>query len=131
MKYLSQMSLSSTIRTIPSQHLFTAKKRSLGFTLNGTPLHHVSIRLISSAHFLIVVSVHQKLYYSLPLMMIRGIFCHAMVTPRESLLITRMMFLTDTVTERRIPSPRSPKKKSSSFSLTWVCRVKLSHSNSN
>ena len=127
------MSLSSTIRTIPSQHLFTAKKRSLGFTLNGTPLHHVSMRLISSAHFLIVVSasVHQKLYYSLPLMMIRGVFCHAMVTPRESLLITRMMFSTDTVTERRIPSPRSPKKTSSSFSLTWVCRVKLSHSNSN
>lgn len=127
------MSLSSTIRTIPSQHLFTAKKRSLGCTLNGTPLHHVSIRLISSTHFLIVVSasVHQKLYYSLPLMMIRGVFCHAMVTPRESLLTTRMMFSTDTVTDRRIPSPRSPKKKSSSFSLTWVCRVKLSHSNSN
>ena len=38
-----------------------------------------------------------------------------------------MMFWTDTVTERKIPSLRSLKKKSSSFSLTWVCTVKLSH----
>lgn len=46
------------------------KKPSLVFALNATPLHHISIRVISSTHFLIVVStsVRQSLYYSLLLM---------------------------------------------------------------
>ena len=46
------------------------KKRLLAFTLNGPPLHHLSIRLILSAHFPVVVStsVNQPLYYNLPLM---------------------------------------------------------------
>ena len=46
------------------------KKPSLAFALNATPLHHIRRRVISSTHFLIVVStsVHQSLYYSLLLM---------------------------------------------------------------
>lgn len=77
------------------------KKSSLAFTLNATPLHLVSTRLISSAHFLIIVStsVHQPLYYSLLLMMC-GIFCPVMVTSRVSLLRTWIMFWTDTVTKQ-------------------------------
>ena len=39
--------------------------------------------------------------------------------------------MTETVTELKIPSLRSPKKNFTSFSLTWVCRVKLSRNNSN
>lgn len=91
-KYLSWKSLSSANRTTPSQHQFT---------LNATPLHLVSTRLISSAHFLIIVStsVHQPLYYSLLLMMC-GIFCPVMVTSRVSLLRTWIMFWTDTITKQ-------------------------------
>ena len=100
-KYLSWKSLSSANRTTPSQHRFTAKKSSLAFTLNATPLHLVSTRLISSAHSLIIVStsVHQPLYYSLLLMMC-GIFCPVMVTSRVSLLRTWIKFWTDTVTKQ-------------------------------
>ena len=77
------------------------QKSALAFTLNATPLHLVSTRLISSAHFLIIVStsVHQPRYYSLLLMMC-GIFCPVMVTSRVSLLTTWIMFWTDTVTKQ-------------------------------
>ena len=98
------------------------KKQPLAFTLNATPLHLVSTRLISSAHFLIVVftSVHQPLYYSL-LLMIWGIFCPVMATSRVSLLRTWIMFWTV------IPSLRSPEKQYSLFFLTLVCRINLPH----
>ena len=62
------------MRTIPSQHPFTARKLSLVFTLNGTHSHLglEGTRLTSSEHSLIAIStsVLRPLYCNLPLMIL-------------------------------------------------------------
>ena len=72
-KFLSLMFQSNAVITILSQHLFTARKRSLDFILNRTHLHLESPRLTSSEHSLSAVSasVSHPLCGSLPWMILR------------------------------------------------------------